>query len=38
MQNFDKIEKSYKFEVSKIKINRDALKVLQNETAQLVFF
>ena len=38
MQNFDKIEKSYKFEISKIKINRDALKALQNETAQCLFF
>ena len=37
MQNFDKIEQSYKFEISKIKINRDALKALQNETAQCLF-
>lgn len=37
MQNFDKIEQSYKFELSRIKINRDALKALQNETAQCLF-
>lgn len=38
MQNFDKIEKSYKFEISKIKINRDALKALQNATEKALFF